>query len=121
MLHALLPFVDTVPLEDALGTMLVAEGLGLEPVVEVALDRLTRERGELVGRQVLKARLLARPKALLRLYRALCQEGEARVEEVGGGATLRACYGCGASSAGLYCPWCGHRPPSSILASCVLE
>ena len=112
LLHALLPFLDTVALEDALGTLLVAEGLGLEPVVEVAVDRLTRERGELVGRQELKARLLARPTALLKLYRALCLEGEVCEVREGeeGGAAIRACYGCGACSQGLYCPWCDHRP-----------
>ena len=110
LLYALLPFLDTVALEDALGTLLVAEGLGLEPVVEVAVDRLTRERGELVGRQELRARLLARPRALLKLYRALCQEDEVGEVKVEGGAAIRACYGCGACSPGLYCPWCDHRP-----------
>ena len=68
-----------------------------------AVERVTEGRGQLLRDPGLRERLLAQPPVLFRLFEAvsLSQEGP---------GLLRACYGCGVCSIGLYCAWCDRRP-----------
>ena len=106
-----------VGLVDAFKVLLVAETKGLEELFEAAVRRVNREKGTLVRDPMFRESLVQQPTLLLRLYQELAIEEEHMEEEqltnIGArGGDLRACYGCGACSAGDYCSWCNYRPAS---------
>jgi hypothetical protein len=101
LLRSCLPLLQVAGPAVAAEVLLVAEPLGLEPLVAAAVERVTVGRGQLLRDPGLRERLLGRPPVLLRLFEAVSREGP---------GLLRACYGCGASSTGLYCAWCDRRP-----------
>jgi hypothetical protein len=102
LLQACLPLLQEAGAEDAVEVLLVAESLGLEPLVEAAVARVNAERAWLVKEPRFRGQMLGQPAALLRLYRALLPGQEGGVREV------RECYGCGAAGLGPTCNWCGY-------------
>ena len=74
----------------------------------------------MVREPMFRERMIQHPAVLLRLYQGVSMEEEEEDEErqmnmminINSSGVLRACYGCGACSTGLYCPWCDYRPTS---------
>ena len=104
-------------LVDAFGVLIVAEARGLEELLEAAVIRANSERAVMVGEPMFRERMMQHPAVLLRLYQSVSMEEdpmmveeERKVDTMNSGGVLRACYGCGACSTGLYCTWCGYRP-----------
>ena len=105
---------------DAFGVLIVAEARGLEELLEAAVVRVNSERALMLKESMFRERLMQHPAVLLRLYQGVSMEEEEEDEarqmdmliNVNSGGVLRACYGCGACSTGLYCPWCDYRPAS---------
>merc|ERR1712192_125892 len=123
LLKACVPLLELVGLADAFGTLIVAEARGLEELLQAAVGRVNSERGVMLREPVFRERMMQHPAVLLRLYQAvsveedyiMVQEEERQMEmmtSINNGGMLRACYGCGACSTGLYCPWCDYRPVS---------
>jgi hypothetical protein len=100
LLRACLPLLQEAGAEEAVEVLLVAESLGLEPLVEAAVAKVNEERAWLVKEPRFHGQMLAQPAALLRLYSALAPSQEAEVRE---------CYGCGAVGLGPCCNWCGYK------------
>ena len=96
----------------------MAEARGLEELVEAAVGRVNSERAAMLREPVFRERMMQHPAVLLRLYQAVFveeKEEERQMEmmaSINNGSVLRACYGCGACSTGLYCNWCDYRPVS---------
>ena len=106
-------------LVDAFGVIVVAEARGLEELLEAAVIRVNSERAVMVREPMFRERMMQHPAVLLRLYQGISMEEdpmmveeERKVDTMNSGGVLRACYGCGACSTGLYCTWCGYRPTS---------
>ena len=119
-----MPLLDLVGLVDAFGVLIVAEIRGLEELLEAAVTRVNSERAMMLREPMFKERLVQHPTVLFRLYQAVSMEEDYMIEEDKrqmdimmtstntAGGVLRACYGCGACSTGLYCTWCDYRPAS---------
>ena len=106
---------------DAFGMLIVSEARGLEELLEAAVERVNSERAEMLREPMFRERMVQHPSVLLRLYQGVSMEEDQLVEEerqvdmmtsINSGGVLRACFGCGACSTGLYCPWCDFRPGS---------
>ena len=109
--------MDVVSLVDAFGVLIVTEARGLEELLEAAVIRVNSERAVMVREPMFRERMMQHPAVLLRLYQGVSmEEDEDRQMDmminINSGGVLRACYGCGACSTGLYCTWCGYRPTS---------
>jgi len=122
LLQACVPLLDLVGPVDAFGTLIVAEARGLEELLEASVGRVNSERAVMLREPVFRERMMQHPAALLRLYQGVSVEDGYMEEEeerqmeiitsINSGGVLRACYGCGACSTGLYCSWCDYRPAS---------
>ena len=120
--QACVPLLEFVGLVDAFGVLIVAEARGLEELLEAAVERVNSERAEMLREPMFRERMVQHPAVLLRLYQGVSMEEDQMVVEeerqvdmmpsINNGGVLRACYGCGACSTGLYCPWCDYRPTS---------
>merc|ERR1712192_297419 len=120
LLKACVPLLELVGLADAFGTLILAEARGLEELLKAAVVRVNRERAVMLREPVFRERMMQHPAVLLRLYQGVSVEGDYMEEEeerqqmdmmtnINTGSVLRACYGCGACSTGLYCNWCDYR------------
>jgi len=122
LLQACVPLLDLVGLVDAFGVLIVSEARGLEELLEAAVGRVNSERAVMLREPMFRERMIQHPAVLLRLYQGVSVEEDHMMEEeerqmemvtdINSGGVLRACYGCGACSTGLYCPWCDYRPVS---------
>ena len=107
---------------DAFGVLILSEARALEELLEAAVGRLNSERAVMLREPMFRERMIQHPAVLLRLYQGVSVEEDHMMEEeerqmemvtdINSGGVLRACYGCGACSTGLYCPWCDYRPVS---------
>ena len=116
-----MPLLEVVGLVDAFGVLIVSEARGLEELLEAAVERVNSERADMLREPMFRERMMQHPAVLLRLYQGVSMEDQMVVEEerqvdmmttINNGGVLRACYGCGACSTGLYCSWCDYRPTS---------
>ena len=109
-----MPLLELVGLVEAFEVLVVVEARGVEELLEAAVVRVNSERAVMVREPMFRERMMQHPAVLLRLYQGLSMEEDTMMveEEMNSGGVLRACYGCGACSTGLYCTWCGYRPIS---------